>query len=239
MSLYRDIGIVLRTYKLGEADRIIVLMTRGHGKVRAVAKGVRRTGSKFGSRLEPGSYIQVQLHEGRGDLDIVTQTETVEPYRRTREDLSRLSRAASLLEAVDQLAQEREATPRLFDMLLGGLRTVDESNPAMISAAFYLKLLAVEGVAPELDACVDCGEQGGPFALALEAGGVRCTSCGGGRPVSDDALNVSRAVLGGGLNAVLTLPEGAVTHEVESIATTALEAHIERRLRALRLLHDV
>jgi DNA repair protein RecO (recombination protein O) len=115
---------------------------------------------------------------------------------------------------------------------------VDESNPAMISAAFYLKLLAVEGVAPELDACVDCGEQGGPFALALEAGGVRCTSCGGGRPVSEDALNVSRAVLGGGLNAVLTLPEGAVTHEVESIATSALEAHIERRLRALRLLHD-
>ena len=238
VSLYRDVGIVLRTYKLGEADRIVVLMTRGHGKVRAVGKGVRRTGSKFGSRLEPGSYIQVQLHEGRGELDIVTQAETVEPYRRTREDLSRLSRASSLLEAVDQLAQEREPTPKLFDMLLGGLRTVEERNPAMISAAFYLKLLATEGVAPELDGCVDCGEEGGPFALALDAGGVRCTSCGGGRSVSSDALNVSRAVLGGGLNAVLDLPESSVTHEVESIATTALEAHIERRLRALRLLHD-
>ena len=236
MSLYRDFAIVLRTYKLGEADRIVVLMTRAHGKVRAVGKGVRKTGSKFGSRLEPGSYIQVQLHEGRGDLDIVTQTETVEPYRRTREDLSRLSRSSSLLEAVDQLAQDREPTPRLFDMLLGGLRTVEETNPAMISAAFYLKLLAVEGVAPELDACVECGEEGGPFALALEAGGVRCGSCGGGRPVSQEALSVSRAVLGGGLNAVLTLPEGPVTYEVESIATTALEAHIERRLRALRLL---
>lgn len=239
MSLYRDVGIVLRTYKLGEADRIVVVMTRGLGKVRAVAKGVRRTGSKFGSRLEPGSYIQVQLYEGRGELDIVTQTETVEPFRRTREDLTRLSRSSSLLEAVDQLAQEREPSARLFDMLLGGLRTVDSRNPPMIAAAFYLKLLASEGVAPELEACVECGEEGGPFAMALEAGGVRCNSCGGGRPLSDDALNVTRAVLGGGLNAVLDLPEGAVTHEVESIATRALEMHLERRLRALHLLHDV
>ncbi|MGB3412818.1 MAG: DNA repair protein RecO [Microthrixaceae bacterium] len=238
MSLYRDSAVVLRTYKLGEADRIVVLLTRGHGKVRAVAKGVRRTGSKFGSRLEPGSHIQVQLHEGRGDLDIVTQTETIDSHRRTREDLTRLSRTSSLLEAVDQLAQDRESNPKLYDMLVGGIRTVEERNPAMIAAAFFLKLLAFEGVSPELDECVECGEPGGPFGWAVEAGGVRCRSCGGGRPVSDDALSVSRAVLGGGLNVVLDLPEGAVTHEVEAMATTALEAHIERRLRALRLLDD-
>jgi DNA repair protein RecO (recombination protein O) len=238
VSLYRDVAIVLRTYKLGEADRIVVLMTRDRGKVRSVAKGVRRTTSKFGSRTEPGSHVQVQLHEGRGELDIITQAETVEPYHRTRADLSRLSRASSLLEAVDQIAQERERTPRLFDMLAGGLRTIDSSNPPMVCAAFYLKLLAVEGVAPELDACVGCGEEGGPFALSLEDGGVRCRSCGGGRPVSDSALSVSRAVLNGGLNTVLSIPEGAVTHEVEALATAALEAHIERRLRALRLLHD-
>lgn len=238
MSLYRDTAVVLRTHKLGEADRIVVLMTRGHGKVRGVAKGVRRTTSKFGSRLEPGSHIQVQLHEGRGELDIVTQAETVEPYRRTREDLSRLSRASSLLEAIEQLAQDREPTSRLFDMLVGGLRTVEDRNPAMVSAAFYLKLLAAEGLAPELDRCVECGEQSDRLFWALEAGGVRCGSCGGGRPVSDAALAVSRAVLGGGLSAVLDLPEDAVTHEVEALATTALEAHVERRLRSLRLLHQ-
>lgn len=238
MSLYRDVAIVLRTYKLGEADRIVVLMTRGRGKVRAVAKGVRRTTSKFGSRLEPGSNIDLQLHEGRGELDIVTQAETVVPYHRTRADLTRLARASSLLEAVDQIAQEREPNRRLFDMLAGGLRTIEESNPAMICGAFYLKLLAVEGVAPELDVCIDCAEEGGPFSLALEEGGVRCRSCGGGRNVSEQALSVGRAVLGGGLNTVLTLPEGAVTHEVEAFATSALERHIERRLRALRLLHD-
>ena len=239
MSLYRDVAIVLRTYKLGEADRIVVLMTRGRGKVRSVAKGVRRTTSKFGSRLEPGSYIQVQLHEGRGELDIVTQAETVEPFHRTRADLSRLSRASSLLEAIDRLAEDRGASPRLFDMLLGGLRTIEERNPSMVSAAFYLKLLAADGVAPELDVCTECGEDGGPFWWAIEAGGVRCGSCGGGRNVSDQAIAVMRAVLGGGLSTVLELPEGAVTHEVESIATSALEAHVERRLRSLRLLHDV
>ena len=238
MSLYRDTAVVLRTYKLGEADRIVVLMARSTGKVRGVAKGVRRTGSKFGSRLEPGSHVNVQLHEGRGELDIVTQAELVEPFRRTREDLSRMGRAASLLEAVDQLAQDREPTPRLFDMLVGGLRTIEERNPPLVAAAFFLKLLAVEGVAPELDVCVGCSEEDGDLALALDAGGVRCRNCGGGRPLSDEALAVSRAVLGGGLNAALALPEGHVTHEVEALATAALESHLERRLRAVRVLHD-
>lgn len=238
MSLYRDQAVVLRTHKLGEADRVVVLMGRATGKVRAVAKGVRRTGSKFGARLEPGSNVQVQLFEGRGELDIVTQAETVEPYRRTREDLSRMGRVASLLEAVDQVAQDREPAPRLFDMLVGGLRTVEERNPPLVAAAFYLKLLAAEGVAPELDRCVACEEEDADFSLALELGGLRCRSCGGGRSISDEALAVSRAVLGGGLNAALALPQGAVTHEVEALATTLLETHLERRLRAVHLLHE-
>lgn len=238
MSLYRDRAVVLRTHKLGEADRIVVVLGRSSGKVRAVAKGVRRTGSKFGARLEPGSHVHLQLHQGRGELDIVTQAESVEPFRRTREDLSRLGRVASLLEAVEQLAQDRQPAPRLFDMLVGGLRTVEERNPPLVAAAFYLKLLAAEGVAPELDLCVGCGESGTAVGLAIELGGVRCRSCGGGRPVSDEALAVARAVLGGGLNAALALPEGAVTHEVETVATLLLEAHLERRLRAVRVLHD-
>ncbi len=235
MSLYRDVAIVLRTHKFGEADRVVVLLTRQRGKVRAVAKGVRRTGSKFGSRLEPGSHVQVQLHEGRGELDLVTQAETIEPHHRTRQDLQRLARAAALLEAVEQFAQDREPTPRVFDMLAGGLRTIEERDPAMITAAFYLKLLAREGVAPQLDGCIDCGGTGTPLSWAVEAGGVRCGGCGGGRAVSDAALSVARAVLNGGLNAVLDLPEDATTHEVEALAVSALEAHVERRMRALRV----
>ena len=91
MSLYRDLGVVLRTYKLGEADRIVVLLTAGHGKVRAVAKGVRRTKSRFGGRLEPLSHVQLLLYEGR-ELDIVTQAETVEPWRPLHEDLGATGR---------------------------------------------------------------------------------------------------------------------------------------------------
>lgn len=238
MSLYRDAAIVLRTYKLGEADRIVVLLTRGQGKIRSVAKGVRRTRSKFGSRLEPGSYVDVQMHRGRGELDLITQVETVANHRRTREDLGRLGHASALLEAVDQLALDREPDRRLFDMLAGGLRTIEEDDPALVVGAFFLKLLANEGVEPELTSCIECHSTDGPFVWAVDAGGVRCRSCGTGRPISDEALAVSRAVLGGGLRTALTLPEGPVVHEVEDFAARSLEAHLERRLRSLDLITD-
>src|SRR6188768_202123 len=103
MALYRDQGIVLRTYKLGEADRIVSFMTERHGKVRAVAKGVRKTKSKFGARLEPMSHVALQLYEGR-ELDIVTQAESLDHFKANREDLDRLTRGVTLLEAADQIA---------------------------------------------------------------------------------------------------------------------------------------
>lgn len=238
MALYRDSAVVLRTYKLGEADRIVVLMTRIHGKVRAVAKGVRRTGSRFGSRMEPGSVVQVQLYEGRGDLDGVSQVETSQAHPRTRGDLSRLGHAAALLEAIDQVAQDREPDARLHDMLVGGLASVEDTNPPAVVAGFYLKLLAAEGVAPDLDACSVCGEPPERPMWAPETGALRCASCGGGRVISEETLTLSRAVLGGGLNAVLDLPDGPVVHDLEAFASALLERHIERRLRAIRVLHD-
>lgn len=238
VALYRDLAVVLRTYKLGEADRIAVLLTRRSGKVRSVVKGVRRTRSKFGSRLEPGSHIEVQLHEGRGELDIVTQAESVEHYKFIREDLSRLTRASALLEAVDQLSIEREPNQRLFDMLVGGLRTIEDRNPPMVIGAFFLKLLSVEGVAPALNSCIECDSSEGPFVWAVDSGGIRCRSCGNGRAVSEEALSVSRAVLGGGLNAALELPDGSLVHEVEDFAARSLEAHIERRLRSIHLITE-
>lgn len=230
--------MVLRTYKLGEADRIVVLMTRAHGKVRAVAKGVRRTASRFGSRMEPGSVVAVQLYEGRGELDGVSQVETSQAHPRTRGDLSRLGHAAALLEAIDQVAQDREPDARLHDMLVGGLASVEDTNPPAVVAGFYLKVLAAEGVAPDLDACSVCGEPPERPMWAPETGALRCASCGGGRVISEETLTLSRAVLGGGLNAVLDLPDGPVVHDLEAFASALLERHIERRLRAIRVLHD-
>ena len=235
MSLYRARGVVLRTIKLGEADRIISLMTEAHGKVRAVAKGVRKTKSRFGARLEPTSHVALLLYEGR-ELDIVTQADGLDHYRAIREDLDRLAKATSLLEAVDQVAQERESNPRLYQMLLGALRSLDERNSPLLVPAFFWKLLAVEGVQPLLDQCAHCGATDGLVAFDLSVGGVLCRSCRSGSPISADALDLLRRILGGGLSACLAEPVSPATREVEHLATAALEAHLERRLRSITAL---
>ena len=144
MTLFRDHGVVLRTIRLGEADRIVTLMTEGNGKVRAVAKGVRKTKSKFGSRLEPTSHVALQLYEGR-ELDIVNQVEVIDTFRTVREDLDRMASAMSMLEVVDQVGQERHANPRLYTMLVGALSALAERDSAMVAPAFFLKVLALEG----------------------------------------------------------------------------------------------
>ena len=154
--LYRDTGVVLRTYKLGEADRIVVLLTEENGKVRAVAKGVRKTTSKFGARLEPMSHVRLLLYRGR-ELDIVSQAESVEPLAPMLSSLDRASQGIAAIEAVDQLSLEREPNPQLYRMLVGVLRTI-AARPSPINVpAFYWKLLAAEGLRPELDTCVRCG----------------------------------------------------------------------------------
>jgi len=236
--LYRDEGVVLRTYKLGEADRIVVLCTRGHGKVRAVAKGVRKTKSKFGSHLEPMSHIAVQLYEGR-ELDIVTQTESIDHFRAIREDFDRIGRASSMLEAVDQMSQEGGVNPRLYQMLLGGLRSLDARNSPVVLPAFFWKLLSLEGFHPMLDGCARCGDDDGPFtAFDLDEGGVLCASCGRhmGRRIDADTLQMVRRILGGDLRGALAEPPGPTTVATERLALTSLEHHLERRLRSAALL---
>lgn len=236
MTLYRDAGVVLRTYKLGEADRIVVLLTEQHGKVRAVAKGVRKTKSRFGARLEPVSHAQLLLYKGRGELDIVSQAETIDHFRAIRDDLDRLSRAVALLEAADQVAQEGHPDTRLYQMLVGALRSLAARDSALLVPAFFWKLLAAEGAGPELDACVGCGSSHDLVAFDLDDGGVRCRSCRRGSAVSPEALDLLRRILGGGLNRVLDERSSSATHEVEVLATRAVEHHIERRLRSVSLL---
>lgn len=234
--LYRDAGIVLRTYRLGEADRIVVLLTRGHGKVRAVAKGVRKTKSKFGARLEPTSHVALQLYEGR-ELDIVTQAESIDHFRPIRDDLDRIARASSMLEAVDQLAQEREVNPRLYQMLLGALRALAGHNSALVVPAFFLKVLALEGYRPIVEECAECGDGDDDLvAFDLESGGMLCQPHRRGLPVSPDALSMLQQILGGQLGAALNEPTSPATHELDRLATHALEHHLERRLRSVSVL---
>ena len=235
MALYRDEGVVLRTWKLGEADRIVVLYTKGRGKVRAVGKGVRKTKSKFGSRLEPTSHVALQLYEGR-ELDIVTQVETIDRLSALRDDLDRFTRATALLEAVDSLAQEGHPDSRLYAMLVGALRTLAEQDHPLVVPGFFLKLLAHEGFSPRVDACAACDEDADLVAFDLDEGGLLCRQHRQGQPVSPAAVHLLQLMLGGQLRDALTTPVGAATHEVEALATRALEHHLERRIKSVALL---
>ncbi len=237
MGLYRDRGVVLRTIRLGEADRIVTMVTAGRGKVRAVAKGVRKTKSRFGSRLEPLGHVSMLLYEGR-ELDIVTQAETLDHFRAVREDLDRFSKATALLEAADQVAQEGHANPQLYQMLVGALRALSAHDAPLLVPAFFLKLLSLEGFHPVLEACAACAEPDGLSAFDVVEGGVLCSGCAAGAvvPISPEALALVRQVLGGGLVDALRQPAGPVASEVSRLATRALEGHLERRLRSLAVL---
>ncbi len=236
MSLYRDVAIVLRSWKLGEADRIVSLHTRDHGKVRGVAKGVRRTRSKFGARLEPTSHIAIQLYRGRGELDTITQVETIDRFVKLRSDPARFARASALLEAVDQVSQDRQPDRVRHTMLTRALVTLDRQESPLVVSGFFFKLLAHEGVKPELDRCVSCGAIDGLEAIDFVEGGMLCRSCRRGRPISQPALVMLRRMLGGELGAVLVEPTSDFTLEVEALATQALESHLERRLRSVAVL---
>lgn len=235
MSLYRDHGVVLRTIRLGESDRIVTMLTHGRGKVRAVAKGIRKTKSKFGGRLEPMTHVSALFYEGR-ELDLVTQAESIDTFRSIREDLDRVGRATSMLEAVDQVSQEGEQNVRLYQMLVGALRALETRQAPVILGAFFWKLLAAEGYQPVLDQCSSCGAADELVAFDVDAGGALCRTCRTGIPISAEALDLARRILGGGLSGALDEPAGPAVHENETVATRALEHHLERRLRSIRVL---
>lgn len=231
MSLYRDDGVVLRTYKLGEADRIIVIYTRNRGKVRAVAKGVRRTKSKFGARLEPGSTVHLQLYEGR-NLDIVTQVETMTVYSNLRSDLDRFGRASMLLEIIDQIAIEGEANSALFKVLTGALAELDRAGNPLVVPAFVAKVLVLEGVQPLLDACVRCGTETDLVSIDLSEGGVLCQDDRRGEPISQATRETFGLIFDNQVRRVLETTPESIAIEMERLASRMIEQHIERRLKS-------
>jgi len=228
-----------------------VFLTENNGKVRSIAKGVRKTRSKFGGRLEPLSLLDVQFHRGR-DLDIVNQVETVDSTHNVFGDLDSMTEAIAVLEAVDQLVPDREPVPHMYRMLVGARRTLLTRPSPLVVPAFLWKLLASEGVHPVLDRCSLCDETpeaGSEFGtFDVRHGGVTCSACRAGIPVSRAALDLMREVLGGGLGEALDRafhPEGQtlddpVINEVSALATKAFEHHVERRLRSVSIFerHD-
>ena len=240
MPSYRAEAIVLRTHKLGEADRIITLLTRDHGKVRAVAKGVRRTRSRFGSRLEPFSHVDLLLHSGRS-LDVITQAESLHAFGQDMAlDYSMWTVGQTLLETSDRMTTEEGAgATDQFLLLLAALRslTAREHDASLVLDAFLLRSLALAGYEPSLDACVVCGVQGlQPFFHVAGGGAV----CAAHRPPGSVAPRVESLLL---MSALLsgdwpTADESASStqREVSGILAAYTQWHLERDLRSLPLV---
>src|SRR5580693_3884904 len=164
MQLYTDDGVVLRTHKLGEADRIITVLCRKSGRVRAVAKGVRRTKSRWGARLEPFTHVDLMLHVGRS-LDVITQAEVIRPYGEPLiSDYPRYTAGVAMLETAEKLTPvEKEPSLRQLLLLIGGLRSLGERehDSRLVLDAYLLRSLAVAGYAPALEECARCGAPAG------------------------------------------------------------------------------
>ena len=240
MRLYRDRAVVLRQHKLGEADRIVTMLTRDHGLVRAVAKGVRRTRSKFGARLEPFAHIDVQLHPGR-NLDIVTQVVSLDAFATDIvSDYGRYTCACAMLETAERLAgEERAPAPALHRLTVGALRAVaDGRRPReLVLDAYLLRAMSIAGWAPALTGCARCGTPGPHRAFHIAAGGSVCGYCrpAGATTPPLGVLDLMSALHDGDWEAAETAPPSARNH-VSGLVAAHLQWHLERQLRTLPLI---
>ncbi len=239
MPLYRETGVVLRTQKLGEADRIITMFTRGRGILRAVAKGVRRTSSKFGARLEPFMVADLQCFEGRS-LDTITQAETLGAYGPNISGDYDAFRAASVIAETAERVGEGDASPEQFVLLVGALRTLAAGRiPAsLIRDGYLLRAMSIAGWTPGVNECVKCGAvvpQDAPHQyFSVPLGGVVCNACRmPGIPKLDvETVLLIRALLSGDWDTALTAPERA-RNQAEGITAAYTQWHLERGLRTL------
>ena len=241
---YKTEAVVLRSFRFGEADRVLHLYTLDRGRVGAVAKGIRKTKSRFGARLEPLSHVEVMLHQGSGELQTVTGVELVRSHRATRENQYRLSIGLLGAEAMLRLFTEQEVNERAFHALTRFLDVLDESGIAAgrpsldpLALSFQLKLLWLSGYLPHLTSCANCGGDTEPLVgYSPQAGGAVCRNCGGGM------LAVSPAGIAG-IEALLARPL-AESHDVVladrssrdalAVITAAYEYFGNFRLRSLR-----
>ena len=243
MSLYRDEGVVLRTQKLGEADRIVTLLTRRTGRVRAVAKGVRRTSSRFGARVEPFMHVDVQLYTGRS-LDVVTQAETLSPYGQViAADYPRWTAATAMAETAERLTDlEKEPATQQFLLLVGGLRALASGahDPSLVLDAYLLRSLAVAGWAASFTDCARCGATGPHRAFAVGGGGSVCRQCrpAGSAAPAPETLELLAALLSGDW-VVADGSDPRHRREGSGLVAAYLQWHLERAVRSLRLVERV
>ncbi|MBI1350122.1 MAG: DNA repair protein RecO [Actinomycetales bacterium] len=240
MPVYRDEAIVLRTQKLGEADRIVTLLCRERGRVRAVARGVRKTSSRIGARLEPFGHVDVQMYEGRS-LDNVTQVETIAAHGAAlAADYARWTAGTAMLETAERLTpEEREPALPQFALLVSGLRSLvaREHDPGLILDSYLLRSLAIAGWSPSFDECARCGAPGPHRAVSVASGGVVCASC---RPPGSAAPSAAAIALLGALLSgdwlLADATDARERREASGVVAAYTQWHLERNLRSLPLV---
>jgi DNA repair protein RecO (recombination protein O) len=239
---YKTEAVVLRSIRYAEADRILHLYTADRGRVGAIAKGIRRTTSRVGGRLEPLGHVELLLHQGGGELHTITGVELIRPHSATRDNPYRLAVGLVGAEAMLRLFTEQEGNERAFAALTRFLDLLDAAPPGLrpdvdvLGLAFQLKLLWLSGYHPHVGSCVECGSEGPLVGYAARAGGTVCAGCGAG------ALALSAAGLTG-LDALLRSPLADVrsaglsergAREVLAVITASYEEHGGFRLRTLK-----
>ncbi len=239
---YKTEAIVLRSMRFSEADRILHLYTEDRGRIGAIAKGVRKTKSRFGARLEPLSHVELMLHEGAGDLQTITGVQLLRSHHEVREDSYRLNVGLIGAEAMLRLFGEPEANERAFTALARFLDVLDETpaaetRPAVdaLALSFQLKLLWVSGYLPHLTNCVECGSDGELTGFSARAGGAVCGVHAAG------ALRLSREGITG-IEQLLSTPlsdagdaelSDRARRDALAVITSSYEEHGGFRLRTL------
>ena len=262
---YRDEAVVLRTQKLGEADRIITLITRQHGRVRCVARGVRKTTSRIGARLEPFSRVDIQLYQGR-NLDTVSQVESLEAHGASlSQDYAAWTSGTAMLETAERLTpEENEPALQQYVLLVAGLRSLvagehfhailvqtgthagvtdqvglvaGEHAPGLVLDSYLLRSLAVAGWSPSFEECARCGSPGPHRAFSIPSGGMVCTQCRppGSASPSPAAVALMGALLAGDWHGA-DLSQQRERREASGIVAAYLQWHLERGLRSLPLV---
>lgn len=245
-QLYRDDAVVLRVQKLGESDRIITVLTRRHGRLRAVARGVRRTTSRFGARLEPFGHVDLQIAgdpkgERGSSLHTVSQVEGIRLFgKRFLDDYPRYTAASAIAETAERLTPvEREPSLRLFLLTLGALRALADGahDSTLVLDAYLLRGMALAGWAPALAACAVCGTPGPHRAFSVPAGGSVCPDCrppGAAHP-APATIDLMSALSRGDWT-VADAAEPANRRECSGLVAAHLQWHLERGLRSLPLV---
>lgn len=240
MPLYRDEAVVLRTQRLGEADRIVTLLTRERGRLRAVAKGVRRTSSRFGARVEPFSHVELQLATGR-TFEVLTQVQSLSLLRdRIAADYPRYTAGSAMLETAERLTvEEGEPAPAQFALLVGALRALaaGDREARLVLDSYLLRALSIAGYAPSFGVCALCGRAGPHRYFAVAAGGMVCTECRPGATAAPSAATVALlAALLSGDWPVANASAAPERREASGLVAAYLSWHLERGLRSLPLV---